>query len=64
MTSLQTVPCHIADMVLGIALMEEKIVFSSPRDRQEMRMKDFLQLAFACKCALNNNQAGTAKYAS
>ena len=64
MTSLQTAPCHIAGMVLGFTLMEEKIDFSSPKDRQDMRMKDFLQVAFACKCALNNNQAGTAKYAS
>ena len=42
MTGLQTVPCHIADMVSGIVLLDEKIVSNSLRDRQDMPVKDFI----------------------
>ena len=53
MTGLQTVPCHIADMVSGIVLLEEKIVSNSLRDRQDMPVKDFIHIALGRKCALN-----------
>ena len=54
MTGLQKVPCHIAGMRSGIVLLEENYVFSnSPRDRQYMRLKEFIHIALACKCAPN-----------
>ena len=33
MTGLQTVPCHIAGMVLGIVLLEDKIASNGLIDR-------------------------------
>ena len=51
MTGLQTVPCHIAGMGLGIVFLEEKIVSNSLIDRQDMRVKDFIHMALAYKCA-------------
>ena len=44
-------------------MLEETIVSNSPRDRQDMRVKDFIHIALACKCVQNYNQVGTAKYA-
>ena len=35
MAGLQTVPCHIAGMGLGIVSLEDKIVFDSLIDRQD-----------------------------
>ena len=53
MTGLLTVPCHIADMVLDIVLLEEKIVSNSRKDRQDIPVKDFIHIALGGKCALN-----------
>ena len=63
MNGLQTVPCHITGMVgSGTVLLEENIVPNSPRDNQDMVVKDFIYLALACNCAPNYDQGGTAKY--
>ena len=51
MTSLQTVPCNIAGMWSSIVLLEEKIVSNSLIDWQDMRVKDFIHMALAFKCA-------------
>ena len=50
---IHVVPCHIAGMDSGTVLLEENIVSKSPRDRQHMRVKDFIQIALACNCAPN-----------
>ena len=52
MTGLQTVPCHIAGMGRGIALLEEKIVSNRLIDQYDRRWKDFIHIVLACKCAL------------
>ena len=51
MTGLQRVPGHIAGMGLGIVLLEDIIVSNSLIDRQNMRVKDFIHMALAYKCA-------------
>ena len=48
--SLQTVPCYIAGMGLGIVLLEEKIISKSLRDRQDIWVKKIIHIALACKC--------------
>ena len=48
MTSLQTVPCHIAGM-LELILLKEKIVSNSLIILQDMWVKDFIYIALACK---------------
>ena len=45
MTSLQTVPCHIAGMG-GSVLLEEKCVSNSPIDWQDIWVKDFIQASY------------------
>ena len=52
MTGLQTVPCQIAGMGHGIALLDEKIASNSPIDQYDMRLIDFIHIVLACKCAL------------
>ena len=42
MTSLQTVPCHIA------GILEENIVSNSLINLQDMWVKDFIYIALAC----------------
>ena len=53
MASLQTVPCHIADIVL----LEERNVSNSLLNLQDMWVKDFIYTALVCKwplyCKLN-----------
>ena len=49
MTSLQTVPCHIAGRYAGIVLLEEKIVSNSLINLQEMWVKEFIYIMLACK---------------
>ena len=49
MTSLQTIPCHIADLHAGIVLLEEKIVSNSPINLQDMWVNDFINIVLACK---------------
>ena len=50
MTDLQTVPCHIAGMGLGIVLLEDQIVSNSLINQQDMQVKDFIHMALAYKC--------------
>ena len=45
MASLQTVPCHIADIVL----LEERNVSNSLLNLQDMWVKDFIYTALVCK---------------
>ena len=52
MTCLQTIPSLIAGIGLGVVLLEDKIVFNSLIDRQDMRVKGFIHMALAYKCAL------------
>ena len=47
MTSLQTVSCHIASMVVLIDLLEEKIVSNSLIDSQDWWVKHFIYIALA-----------------
>ena len=51
MTTLLTVPCHIAG-IWDIVLLEKKIVSKSPIDKQDMWAKDLIHIVFAsiCKC--------------
>ena len=46
MIDLQTVPCHIAGMGLGIVLLEDKIVSNSLIDRQDMRVTNFIHMPY------------------
>ena len=47
----------------GHCLVMETIVSNSPRDQQDMRLKDFIHIALACKCAPNYNRVCMVKYA-
>ena len=53
----QTVSRNVVGMGSGIDLLEEKIVSKSWIDRQKMWVKDFIQVALACKCVPNYMQA-------
>ena len=50
MTGLQTVPCHIVGMGLGIVYLVDKIASNSLLDRQDVQMKDNTHKIFACEC--------------
>ena len=52
MTSLQTVPCHIAGMMgllLALSCWKKKLVSNSLINLQDMLMKDFICITWTCK---------------
>ena len=51
-TSLQTVPCHIAGMLI-LSYWKRKNVSNSQIVLQDMWVKDFIHIALVCKQGLN-----------
>ena len=47
-TSLQSVPCHIAGM-LAVSCWKKKIASNSLINLKDMWVKDFIYIALACK---------------